>query len=116
METLAARHLGRQGMKLLERSFHCRSGELDLIMLDRSAQFGAQLVFVEVRYRASNAYGGAAASVSVTKQQRLIRAAQYYRRCRPGFAAYSARFDVVAISGPLQEPRIQWLRNAFECI
>ena len=72
-ETLALEFLNAQGLELLERNFRCRTGEIDLIMRD-----DATLVFVEVRYRRSGAYGGAAGSVDRRKQQRVTRAALYF--------------------------------------
>lgn len=63
--------LGR-GLKLVERNYRCRGGELDLVMLD-----GKTLVFVEVRYRATPSFGGAAGSVNWHKQRRIICRSQY---------------------------------------
>ena len=61
------------GLRLVERNFRCKGGEIDLIMQD-----GSTLVFVEVRKRADQRHGGAAASVTPAKQARLILAAQLY--------------------------------------
>ena len=102
-EERALAHLQAQGMTLLERNFSCKGGELDLIM-----QHGTQLVFVEVRQRAVGSFGGAAASVTQTKQRRLRIAAQIYlqRYRHPP----PCRFDVLAIDGAV----ITWLQNAIE--
>jgi putative endonuclease len=66
------------------------------------------LVFVEVRQRAGRSHGGAAASVTATKQQRVVRAAQHYllRLATPP----PCRFDVLAIEGD----HIEWLQAAFD--
>ncbi len=96
-------HLRNQGLQLVERNFRCRGGEIDLIMRD-----GATVVFVEVRARASDSHGGAAASVTPAKQRRLILAAQTWLQAQPGTPP--CRFDVVALEGG----RMQWLRNAIE--
>ena len=102
-ENAALAHLLRHGLVLVERNFHCRGGELDLIMRD-----GATLVFVEVRQRAGRGFGGAAASIGSTKQARLQNAAQtYLQRYRMPPAC---RFDVIAIDGG----ELNWLRNAIE--
>lgn len=61
------------GCQLLGRQLACPLGELDLVVRD-----GANLVFIEVRQRASKRFGGAAASVSTAKQQRFLRAAQWW--------------------------------------
>ncbi|HEY9147442.1 MAG TPA: YraN family protein [Gammaproteobacteria bacterium] len=108
-EQLAERYLGGKGLRLLARNYRCRGGEIDLIMSD-----GDSLVFVEVRYRKHQHFGGAAASVDRRKQQRLILAAQYYLQ-QTRSSSLPCRFDVVAISpGGHDGPRIEWLTNAFE--
>ncbi len=103
-ERLACTHLERAGLKLVTRNYRCPQGEIDLVMDDRDT-----LVFVEVRYRRSNAFGTPAETVGPHKQARLRAAAGHYlvkhavdRVCR---------FDVVAISS--HEPRVEWLRDAF---
>jgi len=102
-EDAALDHLRRHGLTLVERNFRCKGGEIDLVMRD-----GAALVFVEVRRRADDRHGGAAASVTPAKQARLLLAAQLYlQRYR---VPPACRFDVVAIDGD----RINWLKNAIE--
>lgn len=107
-EDQALRLLQRAGLVLLARNLSCRHGEIDLVMRD-----GDTLVFVEVRSRANPRFGGAAASVDRSKQQRLIRSAAfllptlaraYWNACTP-----RARFDVVAF----ERHAPHWLRNAF---
>lgn len=102
-EDQALAYLTKQGLALVERNFHCRGGEIDLIM----RQDGT-LVFVEVRKRASGQFGGAAASVVPAKQARLKKAAHIYLQ---RYAAPPAcRFDVVAID----EEKLNWIVNAIE--
>jgi putative endonuclease len=103
-ERLAEAFLIRQGLAPLARNYRCRRGELDLVMRD-----GGELVFVEVRYRASARFGGPAGSVDGFKQRRLIAAAGHYLGANP--SPLPCRFDVVAISGSDQ---IQWIRHAFD--
>lgn len=102
-EDQALRFLEKQGLKLVERNFRCKGGEIDLIMQD-----GRSLVFVEVRKRAASNYGSAAASVTARKQARLVIAAQTFlqRYTMPP----ACRFDVIAIDGEAME----WLQNAIE--
>lgn len=97
-------HLRAQGLVPVTRNFRCKAGEIDLVMRD-----GPTLVFVEVRRRASSAYGGAAASVTAAKQAKLLRAARLYLMLRHGAAPPPCRFDVVAIEGE----RLEWIRDAF---
>lgn len=103
-EQQALVYLQQQGMQLVCRNYCCKSGELDLVMQDRD-----MLVIVEVRYRKSEQFGGALASITRQKQQRIIAATQHYVIINKlGHAAI--RFDVVAISG---DNRINWIKNAF---
>jgi putative endonuclease len=107
-EELALAHLTAHGLTLVTRNYRCRMGELDLVMLD-----GKTLVLVEVRARASDKYGGAAASVTWSKQLRLVRAAEHLRMKRPDLRCYPARFDVVAITPHGDKPKIDWIKHAF---
>lgn len=91
-EELAAELLRAKGMTLLEKNFRAKVGELDLVMKDKD-----EVVFVEVRARASGAYGGAAASVGGQKRRKVIRAAQVWLQARGWDGA--CRFDVVALEG-----------------
>lgn len=104
-ELLAAAHLQRNGLKLLESNYRCRFGEIDLIMRDTE-----EIVFVEVRLRSNTSFGGAAASITRAKQQKIARAAEHYLLLH-GTAA--CRFDAVLLDA-LAEERIHWLKNAFE--
>ncbi len=106
-EDAALRHLEAQGLRLLQRNYRTPGrggGEIDLVMREP----GGTLVFVEVRQRASRAWGGAAASVGAEKQRRIVFAARHYLlRWR---AMPPCRFDVVLV-----EPTgITWLRAAFD--
>jgi putative endonuclease len=106
-EATALAYLQRAGLQLVVRNFRCKAGEIDLVMLD-----GATLVLVEVRYRSSDRFGGAAASVTWRKQRRLANAAEYLLLAHQALRRYPARFDVVAISAA-PEQKIDWIRNAF---
>lgn len=110
-EALARTYLQGQGLEFICANFRTPFGELDLIMRE-----GESLVFVEVRYRRSAAFGGAAASVDSRKQIRLCRSAHYYLRGAGMGAEAPCRFDVVAISGNLERASIDWLTGAFEAV
>lgn len=104
-EALAAAWLIQHGLRISEQNYRCRFGEIDLIARD-----GTTVVFVEVRSRASNAYGGAAASITPAKRQRLLKTARHYLSgVEP---APPCRFDALLLTG--EPPRIEWLRNAIE--
>ena len=104
-ETLAADFLRKAGLRIAGRNYRCRFGEIDLIARD-----GKTLVFVEVRSRANTAYGGAAASITRAKREKLLKTARHYLA---GITPTPpCRFDAVLLSG--EPPRIEWLRNAIE--
>ncbi len=108
-EEFACAHLERGGLRLLERNYRTPFGEIDLVMAH-----GAELVFVEVRLRRRSDFGGALASVDRRKRRRLRASAEHYLQ-RHGSARHRpCRFDVVALSGPADDPVIEWLPNAFE--
>ncbi len=108
-EKLARRYLEQQGLKFREANFHCRQGEIDLIMQDDES-----LVFVEVRYRGNDRYGSAAETVDRTKQRKLVTTALYYLQTRPELAKLATRFDIIAISGDTPTPTIDWHPNAIQ--
>lgn len=105
-EALAEQFLTRKGLKLIQRNFRCRGGEIDLIMKD-----GSGLVFVEVRLRTHKGFASAAESVASRKQQRVILAAQHYLATLG--STPPCRFDVIAMDA-LDAARINWIRDAFQ--
>lgn len=107
-EDAALAYLKRFGLKLVHRNYRCRAGEIDLIMLD-----GNTLALIEVRFRSSSHYGGAAASVTWRKQRRIINAARHLMLARADLRRYPARFDVIAISS-LGGEDLTWIKGAFE--
>jgi putative endonuclease len=102
-EELCARLLQGAGLRLLERNWRCRHGEIDLI-----AEEEGTLVFAEVRMRSGGAFGGAAESITAAKRGRLLAAARLYLMRRPEMPT---RFDVFLING--EDGKVQWIRNAF---
>lgn len=108
-EDLALKHLRAAGLKLVIRNYACRGGELDLVMIDDKT-----LALIEVRFRASDEFGGAAASITWAKQRRIVLAARHLLMMRTDLRRYRARFDVVAIAGSdWRAPRIEWIKGAF---
>ncbi len=101
-EQQALEYLQTAGLQMIERSFLCKGGEIDLIMRD-----GKHLVFVEVRKRSSQRFGGALASVTPAKQKRMVHAAQVYlQNMKP---IPPCRFDVIAFEGE----ELLWLKNVI---
>lgn len=108
IEAAGLAHLQAHGLQVLARNAQARGGELDLVMLD-----GETVVFVEVRYRASAAFGGGFASVDARKRRKLVHAAQVFLMRHPRHAQAPCRFDVVDASGDPASPDMEWLRDAF---
>jgi len=92
-------------LTLVCSNFRCKMGELDLVMED-----GAALVIVEVRFRKSEQFGGALASVTRQKQARIVAATQHYVIIN-NLSRSAIRFDVVAVSG---DNSLNWIKNAFQ--
>ena len=104
-EALAADFLRGAGLDIITANYHCRFGEIDLIARD-----GATVVFVEVRSRANQSYGGAAASITAAKREKLLKTARHYLANR--HPVPPCRFDAVLITGT--PGRVEWIRNAIE--
>jgi len=108
-ENLALEHLTSKGLQLIKRNHLCKGGELDLVMLD-----GDTLALIEVRFRRNRSHGGAAASVTSTKRQRIVMAARHLLQSHRELQRYRARFDLVAIELDTQQrPKIEWIKGAF---
>ena len=111
-EIACCSYLKSQGLKLIDKNFNSRFGEIDIIMLDKKT-----LVFVEVRYRKNNKFGGALASITPSKQNKLRKTAELY--LQKNTQHQNARFDVVSMSkntqtNPDKQPyTFDWIPNAF---
>ncbi|WP_435234756.1 YraN family protein [Psychromonas sp. PT13] len=103
-EKQALAFLKEQGLTLVCQNYFCRFGEIDLIMRDDDT-----LIFIEVRYRKNNDFGGALASITKAKQDKIIKTARHYL-AQLDFEPY-CRFDVIAIDQQMQTP--EWIQNAF---
>ena len=99
--------LEKAGLKIMERNYHSRFGEIDLVMEE-----GSTVVFVEVRYRSSDRFGSAQESVNRQKQQRIILTANCFLRDRR--LRRPARFDVVALSPGPTGFSMNWIKGAFQ--
>lgn len=106
-EERALAHLRGAGLRLVERNYRCRLGEVDLIMTD-----GRTVVFVEVRYRRHGGFGGAVGSIDGRKQRRLTAAAAHFLQ-RRGWGRHPCRFDVVALDGDRDHGTLHWISDAF---
>ncbi|MBL1321592.1 MAG: YraN family protein [Methylophaga sp.] len=109
-EELASQYLQKQNLTLIDQNYHCRRGEIDLIMQDQHT-----LVFVEVRYRKNARFGSALESINHKKQAKIITTAEHYLlQSKDDY--FDCRFDVIAIM-PIHnsdKPEITWIKNAFQ--
>ena len=109
-ERLARGHLEQHGLDFCACNYRCRLGEIDLVMQQQQT-----LVFVEVRYRQHQQYGGAIQSITPTKQQHLIAAAHHYLQAHyVGNNWPACRFDLVAIGPRLTSLHLRWLQNILQ--
>ncbi|MBT3047001.1 MAG: YraN family protein [gamma proteobacterium symbiont of Ctena orbiculata] len=105
-EQQALDFLQRRGLKLLQRNFRCKTGEIDLVMREAET-----LVFVEVRYRQTNDFGRALETVTASKQRKLLATANRYLQLKRLDSA--CRFDVIALNGSGSTP-VEWIKNAIQ--
>jgi putative endonuclease len=109
-EALARDYLQQHGLTLVEKNYHSRFGEIDLIMFDQQV-----LCFIEVKFRKSTAFGGAISAIPHAKQQRIIKTAQCYISSTPAIAQKPMRFDalILQLESSLSDLNIEWIQNAF---
>ena len=104
-EAHAEAFLLQQGLVKCAKNYRCKLGEIDLIMRDRDV-----LVFVEVRLRTHQAFANAAESVTIRKQQKIIKTARYYLQEHGLTDSVNCRFDVIAFS---DKGTPEWIKDAF---
>jgi len=102
-------YLGERGMRVVERNFRARGGEIDLIARD-----GDVLAFVEVRFREEDGHGLPEESVGPAKRKRIAAAARAYLSTISPDSWREARFDVAAVDGSGAAPSIRYYPAAFD--
>ncbi|HJP37968.1 MAG TPA: YraN family protein [Gammaproteobacteria bacterium] len=107
-EKLARRFLTDRGLTVVTTNYHCRYGELDLVMCQAEL-----LIIVEIRYRQQTTFGGPIASIATAKQRKIAIATQHFLRHYPTYRDAPVRFDVVGLTGTLHTPDIDWITGAF---
>jgi putative endonuclease len=110
-EQQAEKYLIQQGLTPLEKNYHCRYGEIDLIMLD-----AGYLCFIEVKFRKNDAFGGTAYSIPASKQRKIIQTALHYVSRKKQYQQHPYRFDAVFIqqADRLRSAHTEWIQSAFE--
>lgn len=107
-ERNAESYLIECGLSTNCRNYKCRSGEIYLVMHD-----GDCVVFVEVRFRRNDDYGGPFESITLRKQKRLIRAATHFLVTNPHLQNYPCRFDAVGVYEHGGRIKYDWIKDAF---
>lgn len=107
-EQKALTFLQTNGLKLLEKNFNCRHGEIDIIM-----QEGNDIVFVEVRGRKQKEFGSAAESINQNKIKKIVQTAAYYLQKNKLLYKVSSRFDIMAIHFISNHWQYEWIKDAF---
>ncbi len=107
-ESLAAKHLKKNGYKILEQNYRNKLGEIDIIAKEKGT-----LVFVEVKARKTHVFGNPKWAVTPKKQRKISMVALYYLKAA-NKTHVKARFDVVSLSLAKDNPQIEIIKNAFE--
>ncbi len=107
-EGVALKFLKQNKLQTITRNFHCKLGEIDLIMSDKDT-----LVFIEVKYRKNDDWVSAAEAVTKEKQKKIRRSAQLFILKNKKYNNWNCRFDVVSIEGNKSDPKIDWIIHAF---
>ena len=104
-ETLVIQYLVKNSIRVIERNFSCKQGEIDIIGYD-----GNCLVFFEVKYRKSKTYGSALEAVNFGKQKKICKVADFYRYIHHIDENHQVRYDVIGV----ENNEIIWIKIAFE--
>lgn len=105
-EEKALAYLIKHRLKLVMKNYRCRFGEIDLIMHDTN-----HLIFIEVRSRVSNQFGGGLSSVTYAKRQKILKTASSFMLEHQKYNPFALRFDVLSIDGI--SASINWVKDAF---
>ena len=110
-EQVAAKYLEKQGLQLILSNYHCRLGEIDLIMQDQDT-----LVFVEVRYRLRSSFVSPVLSINAAKQQRLIRSAMVFIKHHNLNDKVPCRIDLIGLTRCKSTGDLvfEWIKNAIQ--
>ncbi len=107
-ESEAKQYLLLQGLWCLEQNYHSRYGEIDLIMLQADI-----VCFIEVKFRKSFDFGGAASSISYQKRSKIIKTAQIFMQNNQKLQNQAMRFDALILQQSGENITIDWIQNAF---
>jgi putative endonuclease len=107
-EKRALKFLQKKGYKLKDKNFHCRYGEIDLIMMNKQNE----LIFVEVRCRNNTSHGDGFASITTQKQSKIRNSAEYYLQVHQ-LNEQACRCDAISVQLNGRQTKIEWIQDAF---
>ena len=120
-EDIAAAYLKKQNIKIIMRNFHSRFGEIDLIGLDMGTGMSLDtalnkeiLTFIEVRYRKDEQLLSAIETIDQNKCKKIIKTSEAFLNKHKKYQSYYCRFDVITITGELNDPAIMWIKDSFQ--
>lgn len=108
-ENTAAIFLKNSGHKIIDRNFHSRFGEIDIISLDKET-----LIFTEVRYRKNEKFLNAVETIDQHKCKKIIKTSEVFLNKYKKYQSYYCRFDVIVMTGDINEPVIECIKSAFQ--
>lgn len=110
-EGIAADYIKNLGYIILEKNFRCKLGEIDIIAKDKNF-----ITFIEVKTRYSSIYGTPGTAITIKKQNRIYKTAQFYMLKKSIFNKFYFRFDVIEIilNTSNNKYSINLIRNAFQ--
>lgn len=108
-ESVAEEFLIRHRLQIVDKNFHSRFGEIDLIAKDKQI-----LIFVEVRYRKNESIMHVIETIDTNKIKKLIATSEYFISKSPKYRNLQCRYDFIGILGNLDQPRIEWIKDAFQ--
>lgn len=106
-EDIATRYLEQIGYEIIQRNFECKIGEIDIIAKEKD-----EIVFVEVKTRASALYGQPKDAVDVTKKKHIYRSAEFYIYIRH-LEKYPVRIDVIEVYKKQGKFKVHHIKNAI---
>lgn len=119
-EQTALLFLQSQQYQYVNKNYHSRFGEIDLIVKREN-----ELVFVEVKARSAGSYAGACEVISYSQQRKIIKTAQFFLQRYPNYYNFDCRFDVICFDFPQKLAKTvqpdfsklqydqQWIKHAF---
>lgn len=113
-EGIAGIYLKQRGFELVENNYRNKHGEIDIIATKRKHNYTDPIYrFIEVKFRLTGTYGHGRDSVGRTKQNRIRSTTQYYLIENGLHDRVYSCFDVLEITGTLDNPHIEFLENCF---